>query len=158
MFDRESWVSVVPFVVVCFTAAGIGSFFTSTSVGTWYSQLRRPVWTPPNWIFGPVWTTLYLMMAISAWLVWRDSDWTSSRFALALFAIQLALNTLWSIVFFGMRKVGPAFGEILLLWMMIIATAVAFFPLSLLAAWLLLPYIVWVAFASYLNFRIWQLN
>jgi benzodiazapine receptor len=158
MFNRESWVSLVPFVVVCFTAAGIGSLFTSKSVNTWYTQLRKPEWTPPNWIFGPAWTTLYLMMAISAWLVWRSSDWYSARFALALFAIQLVLNTMWSIAFFGLHEVGPAFGEILLLWMMIIATAVAFLPLSLLAAWLLIPYIVWVAFASYLNFRIWQMN
>jgi translocator protein len=158
MFDRESWVSLVPFVVVCFTAAGIGSLFTSNSVNTWYTQLRKPEWTPPNWIFGPAWTTLYLMMAISAWLVWRSSDSYSARFALALFAIQLVLNTMWSIVFFGLHEVGPAFGEILLLWMMIIATAVAFLPFSLLAAWLLIPYIVWVAFASYLNFRIWQMN
>jgi len=132
--------------------------FTSSSVNTWYTQLRRPEWTPPNWIFGPLWSTLYLMMAISAWLVWRGSDSPASKFALTLFAIQLVLNTLWSIVFLGLHKVGPAFGEILLLWMMIIATAVAFLPLSLLAAWLLIPYIVWVAFASYLNFRIWQMN
>jgi benzodiazapine receptor len=158
MFNRESWVSLVPFVVVCFTAAGIGSLFTSSSVNTWYTQLRKPEWTPPNWIFGPVWTTLYLMMAISAWLVWRGSGWSSAKFALTLFAIQLVLNTLWSIVFFGLHEVGPAFGEILLLWTMIIATAVAFLPFSLLAAWLLIPYIVWVAFASYLNFRIWQMN
>jgi translocator protein len=158
MFDRESWISLVPFVVICFAAAGIGSLFTSRSVNTWYTQLRRPVWTPPNWIFGPVWTTLYLLMAISAWLVWRSTEWPSARFALSLFAIQLVLNTLWSVVFFGLRKIGLAFGEILLLWMMIVATAVAFLPLSLLAAWLLIPYLAWVFFASYLNFRIWQLN
>lgn len=158
MFNRESWVSLLPFVVVCFTAAGIGSLVTNSSVKTWYSQLNRPAWTPPNWIFAPVWTTLYLMMAISAWLVWRGWNWSAARFALVLFGIQLALNILWSVVFFGWRKVGPAFAEILLLWMMIIATTVAFYPLSLLAAWLLLPYVVWVAFASYLNFRIWQMN
>jgi translocator protein len=157
MFDRESWLSLLPFVVVCFGAAGIGSLFTRASVNTWYLQLQRPEWTPPNWVFGPVWTCLYLMMAISAWLVWRASG-ASAGFALTLFAIQLVLNILWSILFFGMRKVGPAFGEILLLWMMIIATAVAFYPISLLAAWLLIPYIVWVVFASYLNFRIWQMN
>ncbi len=158
MFDRESWLSLLPFVVVCFGAAGIGSRFTRASVNTWYPQLQRPQWTPPNWIFGPVWTCLYLMMAISAWLVWRASGWAYARFALSLFAIQLVLNVLWSIIFFGMRKVGPAFAEILLLWMMIIATAVAFYPISLLAAWLLIPYILWVVFASYLNFRIWQMN
>jgi len=158
MFDRESWLSLIPFLVVCFAAAGIGSLSTSSSVNTWYAQLRKPEWTPPNWIFGPVWTILYLMMAISAWLVWRSSSWSSTKFALSLFAIQLVLNTLWSVVFFGLHRVGPAFAEILLLWMMIIATSVAFLSLSLLAAWLLIPYLAWVAFASYLNFRIWQIN
>jgi tryptophan-rich sensory protein len=158
MFDRESWVSLVPFAVVCFAAAGIGSLFTATSVKSWYTQLRRPEWTPPNWIFGPVWTTLYLLMAISAWLVWRSATWPDARFALTLFTIQLVLNSLWSLVFFGLRKVGPAFAEILLLWMILVATTVAFLPISLLAAWLLIPYLGWVLFASYLNFRIWQMN
>jgi len=158
MFDRESWLSLLPFVVVCLAVAGVGGLFTNSSVKTWYPQLRRPEWTPPNWIFGPVWTTLYLMMAFSAWLVWRGSNWTAARLALMLFAIQLVLNMLWSAVFFGMRRIGPAFAEILLLWMMIIATTVAFYSLSLLAAWLLIPYIAWVGLASYLNFRIWQMN
>ena len=158
MFDRGSWFSLVPFVVVCFAAAGIGSWFTNTSVKTWYPQLHRPKWTPPDWIFGPVWTMLYLMMAISAWLVWRGTDWNYARLPLTLFAVQLILNALWSIVFFGMRRIGLAFGEILLLWTVLVATVVAFLPLSLLAAWLLIPYIMWVGFASYLNFRIWQMN
>lgn len=158
MFDRESWLSLLPFVVVCLAVAGIGALFTNSSVKTWYPQLHRPEWTPPNWIFGPVWTTLYLMMAFSAWLVWRGSNWSAARFALLLFAIQLVLNMLWSAMFFGMRRIGPAFAEILLLWMMIIATTVAFYSLSLLAAWLLIPYIAWVGLASYLNFRIWQMN
>jgi translocator protein len=158
MFDRESWFSLVPFVVACFLTAGLGSWLTSFSVKTWYPQLRRPEWTPPDWIFAPVWTVLYLMMAVSAWLVWSTSDWSSARFPLTLFAIQLMLTAAWSFVFFGLRQIGPAFGEILLLWMMVIATAVAFLHLSLLAAWLLIPYVAWVAFASYLNFRIWQMN
>jgi translocator protein len=158
MFERESWLSLVPFVVICFAAAGIGSYFTSGSVRTWYPQVKKPEWNPPNWVLGPVGSVLYLMMAISAWLVWRAAGWPTTRCALVLFAIQLVLNTVWSVVFFGMHAIGPAFGEILLLWMMLIATAVAFYPFSFLAAWLLIPYIVWVAFASYLNFRIWQMN
>jgi len=157
MFNRESWVSLVPFVTACLVAGGIGSLFTSSSVYTWYPQLRKPEWNPPSWIFGPVWTVLYLTMAISAWLVWRNAG-PGAKFALILFAIQLLLNIAWSWVFFRLHAIGPAFGEILLLWMMIIATAVAFFPISFLAAWLLIPYIAWVAFASYLNFRIWQMN
>jgi len=158
MFDRESWLSLIPFVVVCFLAAAIGALATNSSVKTWYPQLRRPEWTPPNWLFGPVWTTLYLMMALSAWLAWRGSNSGVPRFALILFGIQLVLNALWSVIFFGLRKIGPAFAEVLLLWMMLIATAVSFLPLSLLAAWLLIPYIAWVGFASYLNYRIWQMN
>jgi len=158
MFDRESWLSLIPFVVVCFLAAAIGALATNSSVKTWYPQLRLPEWTPPNWLFGPVWTALYLMMALSAWLAWRSSNSGVPRFALILFGIQLVLNALWSVIFFGLRKIGPAFAEVLLLWMMLIATAVAFLPLSLLAAWLLIPYIAWVGFASYLNYRIWQMN
>jgi translocator protein len=158
MFDRESWVSLLPFVVVCFVAAGIGSLATRSSVKSWYRELRRPDWTPPDWVFGPVWTALYVMMAISAWLVWRETSAATARSALVLFGIQLVLNVLWSVVFFGLKWVGAAFGEVLLLWMMLIATAVSFYPLSLLAAWLLIPYIAWVGFASYLNFRIWQMN
>jgi tryptophan-rich sensory protein len=158
MLNRESWISLLPFLLLCFAAAGIGSLFTSTSENSWYHQLRRPEWTPRKWILGPVWSALYLMMAVSAWLVWRNADWSVAKAALFLFAIQLFLNMLWSVVFFGFRNLRAAFGEILLLWMMLVATAVAFLPLSLLAAWLLLPYLVWVAFASYLNFRIWQMN
>lgn len=150
--------SLVPFIVVCFTAGAIGAFFTNISVNTWYAQLRRPAWTPPNWIFGPVWTSLYIMMALSAWLVWRSASRAEAGGALALFGVQLGLNSLWSVVFFGLRRIGPAFGEIMILWMMTVATAVAFLPISLLAAWLLVPYLAWVAFASYLNFRIWQMN
>ncbi len=158
MFERESWVSLLPFVAVCFAAAGIGALATRSSVKSWYPHLSRPDWTPPDWVFGPVWTTLYLMMAISAWLVWRGTSSATARVALTLFGIQLVLNVLWSVVFFGLRRVGAAFAEVLLLWMMLIATAVAFYPLSLLAAWLLIPYIAWVGLASYLNFRIWQMN
>lgn len=158
MFSRDSWLSLLPFVLVCFAAAGIGSVFTRKSVHSWYPHLNKRDWNPPNWIFGPVWTALYLMMAMSAWLVWREQSWSGAKLPLVLFGIQLALNVAWSGIFFGMRAIGPAFAEVLLLWTMTIATTVAFYPISLLAAWLLIPYIAWVAFASYLNFRIWQMN
>jgi tryptophan-rich sensory protein len=98
------------------------------------------------------------MMAMSAWLVWRSSTWSQAGLPLALFGVQLVLNSLWSVIFFGLHRIGTAFGEILVLWTMIVATAVAFLPISLLAAWLLIPYLLWVVFASYLNFRIWQMN
>jgi translocator protein len=158
MFNPDSWLSLVPFLVVCFVAAAIGSVATNRSVNTWYPQLRKPDWNPPKWVFGPVWSVLFAMMALSAWLVWRAAGWRGAESALLLFAIQLALSPIWSVVFFGMRAIGGAFAEILLLWMMIIATAVAFSSISFLAAWLLIPYVAWVAFASYLNFRIWQMN
>jgi translocator protein len=158
MFGRDSWSSLLPFVMLCSAAAALGSLFTRRSVDTWYPQLKKPEWNPPNWIFGPVWSALYLMMAISAWLVWRGAGWPGAKLPLLLFGIQLVLNVLWSGVFFGMHAIGAAFGEILLLWTLTIATAVAFYGVSLLAAWLLIPYIAWVGFASYLNFRIWQMN
>jgi benzodiazapine receptor len=158
MFDRQSWLSLLPFLLACFTAAAIGTAATGHSVKTWYPTLHRPAWTPPDRIFAPVWTMLYLMMSLSAWLVWRDSTWAVARPALLLFTVQLVLNAFWPILFFGLRRPGPAFAEILLLLTLIVATIVAFLPLSFLAAWLLLPHAVWVAFASYLNFRIWQLN
>jgi len=156
MFSRESWVSLLPFLIFCLAAGGIGSLLTRGSVDTWYAQLKRPEWHPPLWVFGPLWTVLYGMMAISGWLVWRVG--TGATGALVLFAVQLLLNAAWSLIFFRMHAIGLAFGEILLLWMMIVATAVAFLPISFLAAWLLLPYVAWVGFASYLNFRIWQMN
>jgi benzodiazapine receptor len=158
MFDRDSWLSLLPFAFVCFAAGLTGSMFTRKSVQTWYPQLQRPSWNPPNWIFGPVWGFLYLMMAISSWLVWRQAGWHGARLPLLLFGIQLLLNVAWSAVFFGMRAIGAAYGEILLLWTIAIATAVAFYSVSLLAAWLLIPCIAWIGFASYLNFRIWQMN
>jgi translocator protein len=156
MFDRASWVSLVPFLAACLGAGGVASILTRGDVDAWYLHLSKPEWNPPDWVFGPVWTVLNVMMAISGWLVWRVG--TGATGALVLFAVQLLLNTAWSLIFFRLHAIGLAFGEILLLWMMVVATAVAFLPISFLAAWLLLPYIAWVGFASYLNFRIWQMN
>lgn len=158
MFDRQSWLSFFPFLLACFAAAALGAGATRRSVKNWYPTLHRPAWTPPDWIFAPVWSTLYFMMALSAWLVWRDSTWPAARPALLLFAIQLVLNAIWSVLFFALHRPGPAYAEILLLLAMIVATITAFLPLSFFAAWLLLPYALWVAFAAYLNLRIWQLN
>jgi benzodiazapine receptor len=158
MFDRNSWFSLAPFLVACFFAASLGALVTRGAVRTWYPRINKPDWNPPNWVFAPVWTFLYTLMALSAWLVWRVAGWDGARPALILFAIQLVLNSAWSVIFFGMHAIGAAFADILLLWMTIIATAVAFYSISFLAAWLLIPYIAWVAFASYLNFRIWQMN
>ena len=144
-------------LAICFAAAGIGSLFTASSVGGWYLALAKPWWTPPNWIFGPVWSTIYAMMAVAAWLVWRRKA-QETRLALALFAIQLALNVAWSGLFFALRLPGAAFAEILLLWLAIGATTLAFGRISTAAALLFVPYFAWVGFAAILNLAIWRLN
>jgi benzodiazapine receptor len=142
---------------ICFAAAGIGSLFTTPSVGGWYAGIAKPWWTPPNWIFGPVWSTLYVMMAVAAWLVWRRGG-DEMRLALTLFAVQLALNVAWSGLFFALRLPGVASAEILLLWLAIGATTVCFGRISTAAGLLMVPYFAWVGFAAILNLAIWRLN
>jgi len=146
------------FILLCFAVAGIGSSFTMPSVGDWYREISKPDWTPPSWLFGPVWTVLYLMMGVAAWLVWRRTGLCRVGVPLGIFGVQLALNLLWSIIFFGLHNPGLAFVEIVLLWLAILATILAFLRVSRLAGWLLVPYILWVTFASVLNFTIWNMN
>jgi benzodiazapine receptor len=145
-------------VAICFAAAGVGSLFTRPAIEGWYAALQKPSWTPPNWGFGPVWTVLYLAMATAAWLVWRRAGFAGARLPLTLFALQLVLNLAWTGVFFGLRMPGAAFAEIVLLWLFILVTAIAFWPISRVAAWLMVPYLVWVAYAATLNYGIWRLN
>ena len=145
-------------IVTCFGAAWLGSRLTTPSIAGWYAALRKPPWTPPNWIFGPVWSALYLSMAIAAWLVWRKLELPGAKLALLLFAIQLALNVGWSAIFFAVHRPDFAFAEIILLWLAILGTSVVFWPLSRAAGWLMVPYLAWVAFASTLNYAIWRLN
>jgi tryptophan-rich sensory protein len=145
-------------VGICLGAAGMGSVLTAPSLHPWYATLRKPTWTPPNWLFGPVWTALYLGMAVAAWLVWRQAGFSHARLPLTLFAVQLALNVAWSGIFFGLRSPGVAFLEVVLLWLFILSTAIAFWPLSRTASWLLVPYLIWVTFASALNAAIWRMN
>ncbi len=152
------WLMFLFFLLTCFSAAGLGSILTSSSVGTWYAELIKPSFNPPNWIFAPVWSALYFLMALSAWLVWRKADWGGARFPLALFFGQLALNVAWSGLFFALRRPGMALIEIVFLLGTIVATAVAFRTVSGLAFWLMVPYALWVAFAALLNFKIWRLN
>lgn len=149
-------VALIISLAICFSAAGIGSLATTPNIATWYAGLAKPSWNPPNWLFGPVWTFLYISMAVAAWLVWRkDGLW---QWPLALFAIQLALNAAWSWLFFGFHMPGAAFIEIVALLAAILATTIAFWPRSMAAGILMLPYLGWVAFASILNFTIWRLN
>jgi tryptophan-rich sensory protein len=145
-------------MILCLGVGGIGGFATSTSVREWYPLLEKPSWTPPDSLFGPVWTALYIMMGIAAWLVWRDAEPTARRPALLIFGIQLVLNAAWSVLFFGMRNPGLAAIEIVALWWAIVATMVSFSRIRPLAAGLLAPYLAWVTFASALNFAIWHLN
>lgn len=121
---------------------------------TWYDQLIKPALNPPSWVFGPAWTVLYVLMAVAAVLVWRKKKWN----ALAIFGVQLALNLIWTPLFFGLHSPSWAFVDIVLLWGAIVWTIVAFSKVSKTAAWLLAPYILWVSFAAYLNFSIWLLN
>ncbi len=145
-------------VVVCFAAACVGGWLTANSVADWYQKIARPTWTPPDWLFGPVWSALYFMMAIAAWLVWRQGTLHRVRWPLALFATQLALNVAWSAIFFGLQSPGWAFAEIVVLWTSIAATIVAFWGRSAAAALLMLPYWAWTSFAAVLNFAIWRMN
>ena len=142
-------------LALCFLAA-LGGVFVST--GDWYMSLNKPSWNPPSWIFGPVWTTLYCMMAVAAWQVWRVGGWQRQRVALSLFVTQLVLNALWTPIFFGAHQMGWAFVEICMLWLTLVATIGAFWKVKLSAALLLLPYLAWSSFAAVLNFTLWRLN
>ena len=154
----RDWIALVIFIGIYFAVAASGSAFTASSVKIWYPGLLKPAGTPPPWVFGPVWSTLYLLMAAAVWLVWRHRIHQDVWLALALFMVQLLLNGLWSIVFFGLRRPGAALVEIIVLLTAIAMTAMRFAELSRLAFWLMTPYGVWVLYASYLNFGIWRLN
>lgn len=137
-------------------AASAGALVVS--VDGWYAGLAKPTWNPPASLFGPVWTTLYVMMALAAWLIWREGGWRANRPALLLFLLQWALNAAWTPLFFGLHRPGLAFVEILALWGALLATIVAFWRKSPKAAALLIPYLLWVSFAAILNATIWRLN
>jgi tryptophan-rich sensory protein len=158
MASGHQWFGFFVLVVVCFAAAVIGGLVTTPKIDNWYATLAKPSWNPPNWIFGPVWSALYLSMAISAWLIWWKGGVSGDRAPLTLFGIQLALNVLWSCLFFGLQSPGLAFFEVLLLWAAIAATMVTFWQRSIIAGILFLPYLTWVTFAGVLNFTIWRLN
>ena len=151
----KSVLGAVGWFVLCYAAAGAGSLF---SPGAWYQSLAKPVWNPPSWLFAPVWTLLYGMMAVAAWLVWRRYGFSGAILPLTAFVVQLVLNAAWSWLFFGLHRPGLAFAEIVLLWIAILATLVLFWRLERLAGILLVPYLAWVSFATVLNYTLWQLN
>lgn len=168
----RQWPALLIALIIPFTAAAIGSTATNTSLFGWYRQLRKPTWNPPAWVFGPVWTALYLLMGIASWLIWRrgqrsgEEETTQDRYsvqeemqgALTFYGLQLVLNSLWSIIFFGLRRIDLALVEVLALWTTLLVTLTRFYRIQPLAGLLLVPYQLWVTFATLLNLRIWQLN
>jgi len=145
----------VGWLMLCY-APSLTAVFVST--GDWYQELNKPSWNPPSWLFGPVWMTLYTMMAVAAWLVWRRGGWAEQWRPLSVFVVQLALNALWTPLFFALHLMGLAFFEMLTLWLMLVVTISTFYRVHRGAAGLLLPYLAWVSFAAFLNFTIWQMN
>jgi translocator protein len=145
-------------VALCLGVGALGASWTETAAGSWYDGLEQPRWDPPDWLFGPVWTALYIAMAVAAWLVWRARGLAGAALPLALFALQLALNLGWTFVFFALEEPGWAFVEIVVLWFAIAATLVAFWRVTRPAGALLVPYLGWVTYAAALNFEIWRLN
>ena len=152
---RRQIPALAGWMVLCFAASA-----TAVLVSTqgWFAQLDKPAWNPPAWVFGPVWTLLYAMMAVAAWLVWRQGGWKANKRALGLFVLQWLLNALWTPLFFGLHRPGLAFAEIVALWLILAITVVGFWRVRKIAGMLLLPYLAWVTFAAALNFAIWWLN
>lgn len=157
MSRSKQFAGLVAWLVVSLTVAAIGGV-ASIRAGAFYTQLIRPGWAPPADVFGPVWTILYALMGIAAWLVWRVGGFGAARTALSLFLVQLAFNALWTWLFFTWNLGALAFAEIVLLWTLIVATLVAFWRIRPLAGALLIPYLLWVSFATALTFSVWQLN
>jgi translocator protein len=153
--DISSIIVLIGFVGTCSLAAMTGAMFRP---GDWYEQLRKPAWRPPNWVFPPAWAFLYLTIAVSGWLVWLTAGLAGAVLPLAIYLVQLVLNAAWTPIFFGLHRPDLAFIEIVVLWLSIVATMAAFYPVNAAPAWLLLPYLLWVTFAAALNFAVWRLN
>jgi tryptophan-rich sensory protein len=151
----SSRVGLLFWVALSFAAAGVGSRFPP---GDWYAHLAKPAFNPPAWVFAPVWTLLYLVMGLAAWLVWRERGVARAAPALALFLVQLALNAAWSWLFFGLHHIGWALLDLAALWLAIGVTLLAFWAHRPLAGLLMVPYLLWVSFAALLNFQLWRLN
>ena len=151
-------VALVLFVALCLGIGALGASVTATSVDTWYAGLVKPSFNPPDEVFGPVWTVLYVLMGVAAWRVWRSADRDTTRGPLTLFALQLAINLGWSVVFFGLHKIASAVATIVVLDVAVLVTMLAFRAVDQVAALLMLPYVAWVAFATLLNVAIWRLN
>ncbi len=158
MSSFKQGLGLIVIASICFAVAGIGSSFMPLALSEWFITLNKPSWNPPNWIFGPVWSLLYLLMAVAAWLVWRQLGWRGAAVPLALFAVQLLLNGAWTGLFFGLRMPWIAFAEIVLLWCAILATLLSFWRVTPIAGWLMTPYLAWVTFAAVLNLTLARMN
>lgn len=155
--DRNDVVALVIFLVASFVVAAVGSLVTTASLEPWYADLDKPAWAPPGSVIGAIWTVLYTLMALAAWLVWRQVGWSASP-ALVLYGVQLGLNALWSVLFFGLQNPAAGLGGIVALWIAILLTLVTFWRASPLAGALFVPYLTWVTIAGALNVLIWQMN
>jgi len=154
---KQQVIGLIAWLLLCFGASAIGAF-ASIQARSFYVELTQPAWAPPGWLFGPVWTVLYGMMAVAAWLVWRRGGFKANQVALVIFLVQLVLNALWSWVFFAWQMGAASLFNIVMLWGLILAAIWAFKPSSSWAAWLMVPYLLWVSFATVLNYTMWQLN
>jgi translocator protein len=152
------WISLLFWFGICFTVAGIGSWLTSGEIAGWYRTLARPSIAPPNWVFGPVWTLLYALMATAAWAVWTSVPSSMRTVGLVLFLVQLGLNLGWTLIFFRLHAIGAALAEVLLLWAVIGVTTLVFGRVAPTAAWLMVPYWAWVSFAAILNAAFLRVN
>ncbi len=159
MYTPSDIARLIGAIIICQAAGGIGALAMGSSLSGWYLTLNKPSYNPPGWVFGPVWVTLYTLMGIAAWLVWNKGlDNPTVRTGLVLFVVQLALNSAWTFLFFGLKMPLLAFVEIIILWFAILLTTIFFFRVSTAAGVLMMPYILWVSFASVLNFSLWWLN
>ncbi len=155
----KDWWKLIVAVIMCLMVGYIGSLATYPAIPTWFATLNKPIFSPPNWLFAPVWTALYILMGISLYLVWvKGTKIKRNKEAINLFLIQLGLNFLWSFIFFGFRNPSLAFLEIIALWILLLMTILRFWKISKIAAYLLMPYIAWISFASILNLAIVLLN
>ena len=155
---RRDFCDLFGFIILCLAVSAVGGAITATSVDTWYQALEKPPFNPPDWVFAPVWTALYILMGIAAWRVWRLRSFVNSGKALSTFAVQLGLNLAWSFLFFGLQRIDLALGEIFILLIAIIANTIMFLRIDRLAGLMFVPYVVWVTYATILNISLWLLN
>jgi len=153
----NNYLKAILSITICLAVGGISGYITADAIPDWYVNINKPSFNPPNWLFGPVWTTLYIMMGIAFFLIWKSHSPLKHK-AMLIFSVQLILNFFWSILFFNFHLLGIALIEILCMWLFILLSIISFYPVSKVAAYLLIPYLLWVSFASVLNFAIWQLN